>query len=382
MTILAQHGYGKSNKIEQGIANGSIHGVVMSPRDAVPSELAAFLNTVHNANPTAELLVDPQFYIGAIGHARASKFDLYPHHRRSLVPTSFSPTEIQNMVKDTLDWQGGLDITAVSSPTVIVSDLGGRWAQIAMTLAQETVIQHSGNKPLLINLVVEEEALRQKALVEDWLNDLTQLDVDGFYLVVCRSSASYRQHYDPEVLGSLLLICYSLAELNQYRVYCGYTDMVTLLLHAIGVAGTASGWYFNLRQFTLTRFLPSGGGRRPRPRYSSRPLLNSIFLSELDGIYSGGQMASVLSATQLDGRFAGTTNPENVPWPDPDSWLHHWNVLNDISRLAAGTTVQDRLNSAENLISRALAIYAQIAPMVPFSNETGPTHLECWLDGH
>ena len=381
MTIFAQHGWGKSDKIEQGISNGLIEGVIMSPRDEVPETLSSYLSTIRRAHPNVELFVDPQFYVGSIGVLRDSKIDLYPHFRPDLIPTSFSPAEVQNIVRDTLVWQRALDVTHMLSPTVIVNDLGSQWAQIAMMLAQETVRQHDGNRPLLISIVVGEDALRQRSLVDGWLNDLTNLDVDGFYFVVRRSSDNYRQRYDPEVLASVLLACYSLSELNDYRIYCGYTDMVTLLMHAVGVDGTAAGWYFNLRRFTLTRFLPATGGRRPRSRYSSRPLLNSIYMSDLDGIYNGGQVANVLSATQFDGRFLAATNPENVNWPDYDSALHHWNVLHDISRSALGNTVTDRLNSAANLISQALVNYANVASLISFSNETGPAHLEEWIDG-
>ena len=381
MTVLAQHGWAKKDKIEQGITDGSIQGVIMSPRDVIPRNLASYLSEIRDQYPAVELLADPQFYVGGIRGASDDKINKYPHYRPGLNPNSFSPAAIQHMVRDTLDWQQNIDVTYVLSPTVIVNDLGSHWSNVAMTLAQESVLQHRGDKPLLISLVVGEEALQQRSLMDGWLNDLTQLNTKGFYFVVRRSSRAYRQQYIPEVLASLLLACYSLGGLNDYRVYCGYTDMVTMLLHAVGVAGTASGWYFNLRQFTYERFIPSTGGRTARPRYSSRPLLSSIYLNELNSIFSGGQVARVLSTSQYDRRFNGSTNPENVLWPDNDSTLHHWNVLHDISRAPVGTTVTDRLDSAQNLILQALTLYSQVAPLVSFSNETGPIHLEQWLDG-
>ena len=324
--------------------------------------------------------MDPQLYAGTIWPVRDGRLPCYTHYRQRLIPTSFSPAAIRDFVRDALRWQSGLHVSAVVSPTVIVDDLGSQWAQIAMMLAQETVTQHDGTKPLLISLVIGEDALRQRVPVDDWLDNLTQLDVEGFYLVVRRPSETYRQHYDPDVLASLLRVCYSLAELNQYCVFAGYTDMATLLLHAVGVTGTGTGWFANLRQFTLERFRPATGGRRPRDRYSSRPLLNSIYMTELDGIYNAGRVTDVLSGTTFDTRFSGSTNPENVAWPDSDAALHHWSVLSDISRSLVGTTVGDRLDSARNLIAQALALYAQMRTLVPFTTETGPTHLDQWLD--
>lgn len=315
MSILAQHGWGKATKIQRGIDAGSICGLVMSPRDESPDALASFLSTVQGDYPSVERIVDPQLYAGTIWPVRDGRLTDYPYYKQRLAPVSFSPGQIQWLVKAALDWQAALDISAVVSPTVRVDALGSQWAQIAMMLAQETVARHDGEKPLLISLVVDEDALRQRSLVNEWLNDLTLLDVDGFYLVVRRTSETYRQHYEPDVLASLLGICYSLAELNEYRVFVGYTDITTMLFHAVGVTATCAGWYVNLRQFNLRRFEPVSGGRPARARYSSSPLLNCIYMTELDGIYNGGRVADVLSRTPFDASFNGNTNPENVPWP-------------------------------------------------------------------
>ena len=380
MTILAQHGWGKTNKIERGLSDGSIHGVIMSPRDEKCTNLASFLTDIAASHPGVERLVDPQLYAGMIWPVRDGRLTDYPYYRQHLTPMSFSPTEIQGFVSRALAWQYTLDVSAVVSPTVMVDDLGSQWAQIAMMLAQETAAQHNRSKPLLISLAVGEDALRYRGPVHTWLDDLSQLDVDGFYLVVRRASEAYRQHYDPEILVSLLHICYALAELNQYSVFVGYTDMATLLLHAVGVTGTGAGWFTGLRQFNLRRFQPVSGGRQPRPRYSSLPLLNSIYMTELDGIYNGGLVADVLSATPFDTRFNGPSNPENVSWPADEAALHHWHVLANISRSPAAARVGDRLDQALQLIGQALALYSQMGALVPFATETGSTHLDQWLD--
>lgn len=377
MTILAQHGWGKSDKIQRGIDNSSIQGVIMGPRDESPANLASFLSEIQ---PDIERLVDPQLYAATIWPVRDGKLEDYGYYRRNLTPASFSPTAIRDFVTNTLDWQYGLSVSAVMSPTVIVDDLNSQWAQIAMMLAQETADQHNEDMPLLISVVIGEDALRQRTSVDGWLNDITALEVDGFYLVIRRTSELYRQHYEPELLTSVLHICYSLAELNQYRVLVGYTDMASLLMHAVGAAGTGAGWFAGLRQFNLRRFQPNTGGRRARSRYSSAPLLNNIYMTELDAIYNGSRLTDVLSNTPFDNRFNGNANPENVPWPDDDAACHHWCVLNDISQSIAGDTVGARLDNARDLISQARFLYNQIEPLVPFTTETGPTHLDQWLE--
>ena len=380
MSILAQHGWGKGNMIERGLGDGSIGGVIVSPRDETPRNLNALLSDLEVSHANSERLVDPQFHIGAISPARPGKLVQHPHYVTRLTPLTFSPARIREFVDATLRWQRPMATSAFLSPTVMVDDLGSQWAQIAMMLAQESLDRHDGTKPLLISLVVGEDALRQTGQVDAWLDALTRLDADGFYLVVRRASEAYRQHYDPDVLASLLLTCYSLAHLNRYRLYVGYSDMVTLLLHAVGATATGSGWYTGLKQFTLRRFQPASGGRRPRDRYSSQPLLNSIYITELGGLYNAGYVGNILSATPYDGVYNGAVNPENVDMPREETALHHWSVLNGIINSLTSGTVGNRLDSATRIIQQARALYTQIGGSIALTPETGPTHLDQWLD--
>ena len=46
MSLLAQHGYGKGSKIDLALQQGSVDGLVMSPRDESPANLAAYLERV------------------------------------------------------------------------------------------------------------------------------------------------------------------------------------------------------------------------------------------------------------------------------------------------------------------------------------------------
>ena len=383
MTVLAQHGWGKGNKIARGLESGTVRGVIMSPKDESPDNLASYLSGLRERNSEAELLVDPLFHIGAIqGLPRIGKLGDYPHYQDRLDPLSFSPRSTRSFVSRTLQWQVGLDVTAILSPTVMVDDLTSRWSQVALSLAQETIYQHQDqgeDRPLLISLVVDEDALRHPRDVDDWLDDLTELDTDGFYIVVRRRDNRYQQNYNPAALASLLRVCHSLGERNEYRVIAGYTDMTSLLLHAVGVEGTGTGWYGNLRQFTLSRFQETGG-RAPRARYSSGPLLNSIYMYELAAIHNNDRIMEVLSGSPFDERFNDARNPESAPWNLTDSTLHHWWVMNDILEPILQETPDDRLDLVIDSITQALDTYTQVSAIHRFSPDTGPAHLLEWQE--
>ena len=233
--------------------------------------------------------------------------------------------------------------------------------------------------PLYLSVVVNEEALRSNEDTDEFLDTVSRLDVGGFYLIVRRTQVAYRASFEPQSLQGLLRFCYSLAELNDFEVIVGYADLIGMMLHAVGVTATGSGWFNSLRQFTFRRFEPSTGGRQPRPRYTSGLLQNSILVSELDDLFALGQLPQVVSNTSYDAVFSGNVNPLNVPWSRDDSVLHHWNVLNEVVTNVGSGRMQLRLDSAVQLISNAAGLYSNLLMQgAQFETESGPGHLDQW----
>ena len=171
---------------------------------------------------------------------------------------------------------------------------------------------------------------------------------------------------------------YVLAEINSYEVICGYSDFVGTLLCAVGAKAIGTGWFSNLRQFTMDRFLPSTPKRQGRPRYSSQLLINSILLDEMDVIHRQGQLPSIMSGTMYDVVFNAVTNPSDAAWEFDESTLHHWLVLQRLITSAIGGTVQNNLNTCMGMISNAQTIYNNLSRMMSFNVYTGDHHLQQW----
>ena len=86
-----------------------------------------------------------------------------------------------------------------------------------------------------------------------------------------------------------------------------------------------------------------------------------------------------MSGTRYDDRFDDDDTPENVDWPQNEAALHHWHVLDRIAESVVGDTIVERLESARHSIIEAQSVYAVIGDFVRLTTETGPTHLEDWL---
>ena len=124
---------------------------------------------------------------------------------------------------------------------------------------------------------------------------------------------------DISAFANFLYFCHVLS-LNDYKIIVGYSDWPGFMLEAVGADFTACGWYQNLRQFSMDRFQPRDGGRRPRKRYSSYKLLYSPLLSpELQDMYKVGILNQVLSGSEYDDLIINGPAAGNRQWTDPVS---------------------------------------------------------------
>lgn len=386
MHIYAQHGWGKSDKIEEGLRAGHLSGVILSPRDEEPDRMAALVDALRDEfGEEITILFDPQFYATTVVPARDRFLPDYSYYEPGLARGRFiAQADIHRYVETTLAYQTTLGLDRVIAPSVLFADFRDPWSQIALSLAQEAIAVHAGlgsAPPLLVSLVIDESALRSRDALNEFLDIITVWDLAGVYVVVRCNDLNYPALFEETPLANLMYLVYVLAKVNGLEVVCGYSDLVGLLLHAVGASATGTGWYNNLRQFSLVRFQPATGGQRPRDRYTSTPLLNSILVvPELEASYQVGAIGQVLSNTSYDGVMV-SRNPANSPWPLNVACLHHWEVLDSVVQLVSSQgSVAQNLAVLEDRIRQAAATYTLLegAGLV-FEPSTGPRNLALWL---
>jgi len=389
MSILAQCGYGRGTKIEQGLNDEVVHGVIMSPRDERRDRLEQAIQDWGSKYPNAIVMFDPQFYATNLNNpldGHLSEFDYY-NNNCGLGRTHFSGTRIQGYVKDCLDYQHQTftsNISYLISPTILFDGFRDSWSQIALNMAVESADYHSrlaSAQPLLISLVISETAFQAMDAMEEFLDALTEIEAQGYYIIIRRNAGSIQNAMESAPFGRFMYFCHVLTTINEYDVIVGYSDWHSFLLEAAGVKHTATGWYQNLRQFSLARFQPSSGGRHPRKRYSSSPMLSCPLINpELQDIFIANLISRVLSGSAHDvilqnGPLAGEAN-----WSDETSCLAHWFSLNALSQqITAQSTQSGRIRTAERLIQNAKTLYTQLGSQnVSFDPSTGPDHIREW----
>ncbi len=388
MAVLAQVGYGKGEKVQKGIAAHVIKGAILSPRDEEKPRLEAFVGQLTTQiNGRCIVLFDPQFHASTISDPNDGYLSSYSYYQDAghLDRTGFTPRNIQQYVKSCLSYQRRLNVTYILSPTVIVEDFTDLWSQTALNLADEAVARHTGLQsapPLLISVIVSAPALRNTDELLRYLDALSRLDVEGFYIVVCREQG-YHPAMDSDLMANLMYAVYVLGDVNRYMIVAGYSDWLGLLLEAAGATHFATGWFQNLRQFSPGRFDRSSGGRRPKKRYSSGPLLSSILIQpELQDVSMAKQLPTVLSRTKYDGIIGTSPAGNEAGWTDEINCLHHWATLSSISReIYRKPTRVAKLEFIFSIVSAAIPRYRSLkAKGIQFSSKEPEAHLKVWRE--
>jgi hypothetical protein len=390
MSILAQCGFGRGNKIERGLESAVIEGVIMSPRDERRDRLEQTVTLWNRDYPHSIIFFDPQFYAAALNVPRdghLSEYDYY-NNNNGLGRTHFSGTRIHRYVQECLDYQHKSfqdRVRFLISPTVLFDGFRDFWSQVALNMAVESADYHAimpdDPAPLLLSIVVSETAFQTMDAMEEFLDALTELDVEGFYLIIRRNANSIQNAMEAASFGRLLYFCYILSELNEYKVIAGYSDWHSFLLKVVGVAHTACGWYQNLRQFSLARWQPPTGGRRPLKRYSSLPLLSCpLIIPEVQDIYLANLLPRVLTGTDYDSILSSGPSKGETSWSDEVSCLAHWFSLDAVSQqISKQPNISARIQEAERIMQNAHTLYRHLENNgISFDPQTGPDHIAEW----
>jgi len=386
MSLLIQQGYGKGDKINVCMEKKIVNGVILSPRDDTINNIEDLIKDIYEKDNKSKIIFDPQFYYSTYidgTYKKLNDAEYFPGHIKLSELRSFR--NINHYVTSTLDFQNDLGLGVLVSPTILVPNFSDRQAQISLSLAEESASYSKKiGKELLVSLVFKESALNETSNVHEFLNELTTLDVKGFYITVARNTVNYDQTFDDHTsLSNLLTMIYSLGEINEYEVIMGYSDIIGLLYLTVGATYISTGWHNSSKKFTeQQRILPVSGGRQPRERYTSIPLLNSIRTTELDSIYkqfNDDDFKIFLSNAPRE-NIIKTGTPSDG-WSRNHSHIHHWGSLNKYISNIAGMTIEDRVGFMESSINNAKGLYRILdTNSIQLDPSSSGKHLSIWED--
>jgi hypothetical protein len=166
--------------------------------------------------------------------------------------------------------------------------------------------------------------------------------------------------------------------LNGYRTINGYSDLLTPFLGAVGADAGTTGWWSNLRTFSMDRFAPPmGGGRMPVERYLSCGLLNRIAFYELDQVRD--VVPGVLNHLATDALYPeGSSQP-----PRNQEVIQSWQAIHELNARLTGGTILNALGRCVESLGEATRLYGHVRSALPQSLDpkSSDQHLEPLAEG-
>jgi hypothetical protein len=388
MKLYAQQGSMEGEKITSGLRSKVIDGVIVSPRDIRIDNMKTKIVEYRTIDARTELYFDPQLYAAfspvgdgnKLGYLLEDYSEYFKPYRRTQLTKESSITEL---LTRSINFQKGItELSAIISPNIIIPrSLDSIETVISMNfirLAKDISTQLSVKKPLYVTLAISREALFKEAEIIEFVNELTALDrpPDGFYLLIgARSQDARSEIFNADVISIWMYLNYALS-LNGFSVINGYSDLMSPFLSAALGAGAATGWWSNLRNFSIERFEPAAGkGRLPIPRYLSCALLNRITFSELDLIRT---MPQILNGLPTDSDYPVGGEPMRSK-----EVLQSWESLKKLI-----TEVNEDTNSpaeavekCKSMIEKAIVLYERITVRYNLDQKSNEDHLPALQEG-
>ncbi|MBI2512423.1 MAG: hypothetical protein HYV96_10605 [Opitutae bacterium] len=380
MKLLAQHGFQNGDKVRDGLRNGSLDGVILSPRDLPLEKLAGRLAEFAGESAEAERLFDPQYYACFLAGNPDSRLGslLEDYGRHYLTPRRRSQLESESRVRDdlarALTFQAGHDLTGLIAPNIVIpgscNSVEAVIAKHFIRHAKSVAMQEGFTPPVYATLALSRDALLDRAELVEFLEDITALDnpPDGFYLLVAVNQADARAEvYHTDVVAGWMLLNHTLA-VNGFRVINGYADLASPFLGVAGAYAGATGWWANLRAFSLNRFNPEPSrGRQPLTRYLSCALLNRLTAFEVDALRTA--VPEILNDLPSDELFVDADQAGRHA-----EALQTWEALQHLHASLVREDIHEGLARCRQALLRAQEVYGLIA-------ERSPLRLDSKSDG-
>ena len=283
-------------------------------------------------------------------------------------------SQVRSDLESALGFQKELSVTSVIAPNILIprsfNSIEAVIAKNFVRYAAETWNELRDPRELYVTVSISSQALRERRELFEFLNEITLLEERpaGIYLLVATPTADARYDiFDPYVVGAYMLANHVLS-LNGFTVINGYSDLLSPFLGAAGGAVGATGWWSNLRSFSLERFEPSSGmARRPRPRYLSMNLLNRITHFELDALRN--RLPGILNQLPTDAGYPANSLPDAGT-----EMFQSWEALKTLmQRLPTGDTTESLTNCAD-AVQRAMRLYDNIN--IQLDPKSNSDHLE------
>lgn len=245
MELLLQMGHGMKGLAEELIKSWGCGTAIISPVNMEQSKIAAFAKKINASG--GEVLFDPQMFYPKEGHDKLRKYDYWPQEGVSVSTDTGYLTINQGLLRINNE----INSSAIILPGKEMKEDGFAYG-IAWICNSAAYFRKKTSKPLLATVCLYPETIRNPEAIENLVESLRSVDVDGYYVIPHPSNNEYITTDPLWTIGIMkLLTC---LKLHNRKVIVGYSNHQGLMYSLAHIDGLATGTYMNTRSFMPSKF--------------------------------------------------------------------------------------------------------------------------------
>lgn len=355
MELFLQFGYGMKSLTLDLSKKWDSTSVILSPRDMTPAQLTTWSAEFHKAG--IKCYFDPQSYCPKSELKRLSQYSYWDNSLNTNLQQG--STIIDQRIQEIKKYNDIAKSEAYILPSVL-NDYNSQWADRFVFQTKRFIDsghKFMGDKPLLATLALPKGFLIQNEdTIEPVLQDILDLDVDGFYVIAEALERKYLID-NPMWISNVLHICATL-KISNKKVIFGYGNHQLLPLALLKVDAMASGTWLNVRSFT-NRFIDVDEQKRKSTWVYYPEALSEYKLSFMDWAFNHGYLASMRSKDKdfldenINKIFQSSVPPSATGFNETDAFKHYLCCLRHQVSLLNRPSYRETFESYEMLLTTA-----------------------------
>lgn len=353
MEFYLQMGHGMQGLSQELISLWGKGTVILSPVNISQGKIVKFSQQIKKCG--GDVLFDPQLFFPYEGHNKLKEYDYWPEDGVSISSENIN----LNMSTNILNINKKIGSSAIIIPSAEINERNLKYLHLMESSAN--FFKSKTDKPILATLCLSADIIRNSDLIENIIEELRKLQVDGFYIVPHPYNNEYIVSDPMWMIGMLKII--SCLKLFGKKVIVGYSNHQGLIYSIANVDAIASGTYMNTRCFMPSKFkVKEDGSIKQRSvwyylpdafcEYKSSLLDVAMQRGYLDKFKPRGSFQNEYSEMLFNGAQPSSTN-----YNETNSFKHYLYCLKkqcDMLTLDGYTETVDKyefmLNNAENII--------------------------------
>lgn len=371
------------------IKEGAGDGVIIGPRNMSPKDVESISLKLRSTS-----FFDPQFFLPHSSRGKLVEYNFFP----DVISGGFSTVEYSenDAVKSAelcIQFQLKNNFKYIVIPTRFIEGTPNSFIESQKQFSIDHFLKLCGNysvkKPILLQLILNEQMLKEKNFRDTLINWITSIDdIKGVYLIFQRQPN--RKQIDDIDLMIAMLTTITLLRRNDLEVILGYLNTEAIPLLAADPNGIATGSYENLRIFQPAAF------DEPEERKIIRGPNPRIYISKLcqwiESRYIGAIKNVIPNTSDFFDKYScgEIFDPsdnmhlfdlsQNWHFKDPILYKHYFFIFSKQIKQIVEYSSNSRFKVISDILKVALYQFETLEERGIFlDSDSGSKHLSAWL---